>query len=499
MPKKIDAAKYAKTSREGGYCLRGLRTAALREIHGEARTAELSFSSEAPVERWFGLEILGHADGEMRADRIASGRAPLLLDHDWGKQVGVVEEARVDKDGKARAIVRFGRSALAEEIFTDVKDGIRSCVSVGYFINAMILEKSDEREGDVYRVTDWEPFEISLVAVPADKEVGVGRSVSFGGRSHSPPPIAVYTPLPTETHEDSMPERAAPASDNPSPAIQLNYDKEMAALRKREADRVAAIRALGAAHKLPEMADEAVSDGSDMPTFQARVLERLAKTHPERVRTVKEDDALIGMSRREVERFSILRAVNAVLMKKPELAPFEMEVARATQEKYGDRAFQGDFQIPFDVLVAKQRRLPSRRDLSASGAGTGAELVGTDHLAESFIDALRGKMLLTQLGAVYLNGLIGDVSIPKLSGGGTAYWVEEGSAPTESTQSTGAVLMTPHTVGAYSDITRRLLKQSSPDAEMLVRDDLTKVCALATDKAGYSGSGSSGEPAGKEN
>ena len=496
MPEKINPTRYKTEKREGGYLLRSPREASLRMIDEEKRTAELSFSSETPVERWFGVEILGHGKDEMRTEWIASGRAPLLLDHDWREHIGVIESAELSKDGKGRAVVRFGKSAKAEEAFADVRDGIRSSVSVGYFINAMVLEETGDDVEDTYRVTDWEPFEISLVAVPADRDVGVGRSVTFGGRSHTPPLITVHTPL-TRAKEDIMPESLNPSpTPSAAPKVEFDANKAMADLRKKESDRVSAIRAVASAHKLPDMADEAIADGCDLPTFQSRVLERLAKVNPKKIRTVKEDDALIGMSDKEVQQFSILRAINAIVMKNPELAPFEMEVARATQAKYPDRAFEGQFQIPFDVMVAKTRRMPSRRALSVAGSTAGAELVGTDHLGESFIDALRAKMLLTRMGARYLNGLVGDVSIPKLSGGATAYWVEEGVDVTESDQSTGAVLLTPKTVGARTKITRKLLKQSSPDAEMLVRDDLTKVCALAGDKAGFSGSGSSGEPTG---
>ncbi|MCV5839318.1 HK97 family phage prohead protease, partial [Escherichia coli] len=75
-----------------------------------------------------------------------------------------------------RAVVRFGTSPRAEEIWQDVKDGIRQHVSIGYIVHAMVLE-SDEDDVRTYRVTDWEPFELSFVTVPADPSVGVGRSL----------------------------------------------------------------------------------------------------------------------------------------------------------------------------------------------------------------------------------------------------------------------------------------------------------------------------------
>ena len=142
-------------------------------VDEDKRTVELSFSSEVEVERWFGFEVLDHSAGAMRMDRIIGGS--FLINHDWDDQVGVVESVRIDADKKGRAVVRFGRSSRAEEIFQDVKDGIRKQVSVGYrVLGAKLKETRDD--DDVYLITDWEPYEISLVSVPADITVGVGRS-----------------------------------------------------------------------------------------------------------------------------------------------------------------------------------------------------------------------------------------------------------------------------------------------------------------------------------
>lgn len=141
-------------------------------VDDNQRTVQLTFSSEEPYERWWGTEILDHSAGAVRLDRLNSGGA-LLMDHNSRDQVGVVERAWIE-GRKGHAIVRFGRSARAIEIFQDVKDGIRKLVSVGYRILDLVLERSTD-EADTYRARDWEPYEISLVAVPADPTVGVGR------------------------------------------------------------------------------------------------------------------------------------------------------------------------------------------------------------------------------------------------------------------------------------------------------------------------------------
>lgn len=148
------------------------------DIDSDKRTVRLSFSSEEPYQRYFGYEILGHEKGEVDLVRLNNG-APLLLGHDTTKQIGVVEIAKVS-EGRGEALVRFSKSQLAEEIYQDVKDGIRRNVSVGYEVNKMVLVEASQKDDiETYRVTRWTPLEVSIVPVPADNSVGVGREHEF--------------------------------------------------------------------------------------------------------------------------------------------------------------------------------------------------------------------------------------------------------------------------------------------------------------------------------
>ena len=146
-------------------------------IDDEKRTATVAFASEMPFDRWWGREILDVSPTGMRMGRLATG-ANLLVDHDTRDVVGVVESVEIGADRVARAVVRFGRSARANEVWEDVRDGIRRNVSVGYMIHAAKLIETDDDDNDTYRVTDWEPYEVSLVSVPADPSVGVGRNLA---------------------------------------------------------------------------------------------------------------------------------------------------------------------------------------------------------------------------------------------------------------------------------------------------------------------------------
>lgn len=152
-------------------------------INTELRTVDLAFSSEEVAAQDFGLEKLSHAPGAIDLSRLLDG-APLLWMHDMHQQIGVVESARIDSDRVGRATVRFSRSAAGEENFVDVVEGIKSKVSVGYQILEWMLESRDPVTGEeTYIITKWLPYEISLVSVPADNTVGVGRSINVEAES----------------------------------------------------------------------------------------------------------------------------------------------------------------------------------------------------------------------------------------------------------------------------------------------------------------------------
>lgn len=154
-------------------------------IDAERRTVELSFSSEEPANQDFGIEILSHAPGAVDLSRLVDG-APLLWMHDMHQQIGVVESAVIDTDRRGRAVVRFSKSKAGDENFVDVQDGIKTKVSVGYQILEWVLEKRDNTTGEeTYRITKWAPYEISLVSVPADNSVGVGRSLNVESESQN--------------------------------------------------------------------------------------------------------------------------------------------------------------------------------------------------------------------------------------------------------------------------------------------------------------------------
>lgn len=195
-------------------------------------------------------------------------------------------------------------------------------------------------------------------------------------------------------------------------------------------------------------------------------------------------------------RYSLLRALRCMAERRA-LDGFEGEVSQELARRAG-KAPQGFF-MPFDFESPLEPRALSRRlerrdnfDLTS-----GNDLKATIVDAGNFITLLRNRMAVRALGATILSGLIGDLSIPSHTGAGTAYWFDsESGSVTYSNQTTGQVGLAPSTVGAQTQISRKLLIQSSPDAEQLVRDDLAMVLALAIDLAAINGSGSGAEPEG---
>lgn len=452
-------------------------------IDEEKRTCEIAFSSEDPYERWWGIEILDHGKTSIRLGRLKNG-APLLWMHDSKAHIGIVEKVIIGEDRVGRAVVRFGKGQLANEKFQDVIDGILTKVSVGYIIHDMVLES---KTGDVstFRVSDWEPLEISMVSIPADDTVGVGRSAETQIYEQSKK---------TVNNMDKKDENQnTPAATPATPAAPAVDVKAVAnEVREKELARINALEAVGetyAGYGAKDMAREFIKTGKTADELKLAILEKVGdkKAVP---------TAEIGLNDKEVRSYSFLRVMNALANprdhKAQEAAAFEIEASRAAAEKLG-KTPQGII-VPVDVL-----RAGFQRDLTVGTSTAGGHTVGTNLLAGSFIEVLRKKMVTQRLGARVLNGLVGNIAIPRQTGGATAYWVAESGAPTESQQAFDQVTMSPKTLGAFVDISRKLMLQSSIDVEAFVRDDIAKIIALEADRAALYGSGSSNQPLGLKN
>jgi HK97 family phage major capsid protein len=229
-----------------------------------------------------------------------------------------------------------------------------------------------------------------------------------------------------------------------------------------------------------------MADGESPDQFGRWILENnLMTPEPSEVRT---DDGEIGLDDDEKESYSIVRAINN-FVSTGQFSGLEHEASEAAKKRYG-RNVDG-LVIPTDVLNHS-----SKRALSAGAATAGGNTVATDLLGASFIDLLRNSSVVAQTGATYLNGLQGDVAIPRQSGAATAYWLTEVAAVTDTAQTVDQVTMSPKGLSAQTTWSKQLLAQSSISIEQFVRQDLASVLAIAQDLAAINGTGSSGQPTG---
>lgn len=192
----------------------------------------------------------------------------------------------------------------------------------------------------------------------------------------------------------------------------------------------------------------------------------------------------LGLSTKEKHSYSLIRAINAGMTGDWSNAGFERECSDLIEENLGVEA-RGFF-APLDI---------QRRELTAAGSTTGAELVGTDHLAGHFIDALFAESIVGQLGATFLQDLVGNADIPTM-GPATFYHLAEGEDGTESTPTTGSVSLTPKTVAGAVAISYRAMKQTHPSAEAVVERILRRGAAAAIDQQIIQGTGLGNTPLG---
>ena len=261
-------SEHQKRSVLGNYC----RETTIDHVDTDSRTVELSFSSETPYGRWFGAEILCHDEGCINLERFNNGLGTVLFNHDRDAVVGHIEKAWLE-DNRGKALVRFDTDEQSETIFQKVQSGTLQGVSVGYSIKRYeVLDEKDSvssngrfKGPDTYVVTDWEPLEISIVSVPADATVGVGRSAE-----------EIHTSIDTQEDNTRMDqEKTLEVQEEKSTPVetgitQADLQKAMEQERKRTSEITALFRDFDV-----EGADEAIVMGVSVDEARAVVMDQL--------------------------------------------------------------------------------------------------------------------------------------------------------------------------------------------------------------------------------
>lgn len=439
-------------------------------------------SSEEPYQRYDGIEILEHGAKNVDLSWLKSGNAPLLDNHDrytgLDAQIGVIRDAWLDGK-RVYVAVEFRKDARSQAIAADVEAGIIRNVSVGYEISMTTEKKGPTSE---YRVTKWRPYEASFVPLPADRTVGVGRSA-------------------TVTTEVSM------TKPNTLPGLDEQTDEQRA---EAMTSTINEIQALAATHNCGDLARAYISgvltrgEELSLPLFRGIVAAKL----PEGTPLVNTD---IGLTEREQQQFSIVRLAAAMADetgKAREQAKFELEACTTA-----GAGRHGGFVLPTDLMRSwgnfemdgiSSRSVDGREmvraAVSTSNPSSTSNIQTTAHLADRFIDSLRDAMVLGRLGLTMLPGLSSDIEIPGKDTNISAAWLaSEDANVAESNPGFRKVTMAPHDLGAYTDITRRMLQQATIGIEALVRSDIVIGIAQAIDLAGFYGSGASGQPTGLAN
>ena len=261
-------SEHQKRSVLGNYC----RETTIDQVDSDNRTVELSFSSETPYGRWFGDEILCHDEECINLERFSNGLGTVLFNHDRDAVVGHIEKVWLE-DNRGKALVRFDTDEQSETIFQKVQSGTLQGVSVGYAIYRYeVLEDEDTKStngrfnGPAYVVTDWEPLEISIVSVPADPTVGVGRSAE-----------EIHTSIDTQEDNTRMDpkeilnnEEVKSTEPVETGITQADLQKAMEQERKRTSEITALFRDFDV-----EGADEAIVMGVSVDEARAMVMDQL--------------------------------------------------------------------------------------------------------------------------------------------------------------------------------------------------------------------------------
>ena len=435
------------------------------EINAESREIPIAFSSELPVARMDYetgkryMEVLDHSADNADFSRLNDGGA-FLVNHDSNDQAGafVRGSVKIGADRVGRGVVKLSRSKRGQEILADMQDGIRSLVSFGYQTTRLL--RTENKAGMEFRYFAFTAFEASTVPIPADKTVGVGRSE-----------IEPTTNKDLKGNKTMSDQTTAPAPN--VEAIREQANREQLS-RINEINAIAS-RLEGRVSNIKDLAADAVKQGVSVDSFRTTALNAIPNAEP--VQAAPKLD----IKPKEAARYSISRAIAGQMNGR--LEGFEAEMNQEWAKQTGRSA--NGFWIPDEIMARN----------AVAGTGTlGGMLVQTDNLAAEFIEVLRNKSQVLNLGARVLN-LPRQVTIPRQSAAATANWVGETVASTLSGIQLQQLTLTPQAISANVQYAKMLLMENNPSIDALLRDDITNILGIAIDLAALHGSGS-GQPTG---
>jgi phage head maturation protease len=404
-----------------------------KRADAKSRSFPASLSSELPVERSFGWEVLDHTATAIDMSRCADG-LPLLFAHDPAKPIGMVENVRL-VDKKLRANVRFFSTPEGDSAMQMCMEGLRT-LSVGYVIDE--AKEDGEQDGvPVYRVLKWMPFEASLVTIPADRTVGIGRAQTNSRKA-------------VKIMETNLNDNQLSPAETVRSIVQMG---EQYAKFLRPGDVANAVRSQHSVDQFRELIMQRMESGATTTA--------------------------LGLSAPEIQRFSIARALVASITGDWRDAGIEREASRALGKQFGMSA-EGFF-VPAEVW--------GRRDFNVGTATEAGNLVPTEMRGDMYVDALRNAIVLPRLGCRILSGLTGNVDLPRKATRSTLGVLSEIGSASEVNPTTAKVTLTPKRISAYIEVSKQALIQSALALENMLRDDLLQGAAELIEDQSFNGVG----------
>lgn len=472
--------------------LRGQVRSAVFERSDDQDSSVIRFpvASDTPIQRWYGKEILSHKKGAMVMGE-RQKTLPLLFNHNRDKLLGVVEKLDQDEH-RTYATVRFSSSEEGQKAKAMVDERVLVNCSFQYEILDYDMVRGEDPDDDQLIATSWEIYEVSLVTIPADSNVGVYRDLETNQKEIK---MALRG---QENSENKVNDSDQQVRENVREAAieeARRVEAEREQVRKSERQRIENIYSLCRQFNIEDSEREnMIRSNESIDTIRSHVLDLLSKRSAAPVgsssRGISED---IGLTAAERSNFNLVRALNAALTGDWSKAGFEREVSQTLAKRSG-RETTGFF-MPSDVTMQRD----TTPGYMVGQATQGGNLVATDLRTGSFIDLLRAKGMVTRMGATVISGLVGNVEIPRQTGASTTYWLAEKGDPTESNATFDKVSLKPKTIGALSSVSRNLLLQSSMNVEAFVRNELAVSLALGIDLAALCGTGTNNQPTGIAN
>ena len=472
--------------------LRGQVRSAVFERSDDQDSSVIRFpvASDTPIQRWYGQEILSHKPGAMVMGE-RQKTLPLLFNHNRDKLLGVVEKLDQDEH-RTYATVRFSSSEEGQKAKAMVDERVLVNCSFQYEILDYDMVRGEDPDDDQLIATSWEIYEVSLVTIPADSNVGVYRDFETNLKENK---MAIRGQENSENKVNDSEQQERENVREAAIAEARRVEAERENVRKSERQRIENIYSLCRQFNIDDSEREnMIRSNESIENIRSHVLDLLSKRSAAPVgaasRGVSED---IGLTAEEKGRFSLVRALNAAMTGDWSKAGFERDVSLALAKRSG-RETTGFF-MPSDVTMQRD----TTPGYVVGEATQGGNLVATELRVSSFIDLLRSKAIVTRLGATVISGLVGNLEIPRQTGASSTFWIAEHGTPTASNATFDKVALKPKTIGALSPISRNLLLQSSMQVEAFVRNELAKSLALGIDLAALSGTGTNNQPTGIAN